>query len=89
MSFFLLFAFLFMIGAVLLSLTGMDFLTSMSAAAQALANVGPGLGEVIGPAGNYVPLSDSAKWLIAFYMVVGRVELFTIIVLLLPRFWKH
>jgi trk system potassium uptake protein TrkH len=53
-----------------------------------LANVGPGLGEIIGPAGNYRSLDDGAKWLISVAMIMGRLELFTVIVLLVPRFWR-
>ena len=66
----------------------LDFLTSASAAASALANVGPGLGPIIGPAGNFSTLSDAAKWLLAFGMLLGRLELFTVLVLLLPQFWR-
>jgi trk system potassium uptake protein TrkH len=67
---------------------GLDFLTSSSGAATALSNVGPGLGEIIGPAGNFAPLPDSAKWLLSFGMMLGRLELFTILVLFIPRFWR-
>jgi trk system potassium uptake protein TrkH len=66
---------------------GLDFLTSASGAATALANVGPGLGPVIGPAGNFVTLPDAAKWLLSFGMLLGRLELFTILVVLTPWFW--
>ncbi len=88
LSFFLLFAFSFMVLSIALSLFGLDFLTSMSAAAQALANVGPGLGPVIGPSGNYATLPDGAKLLLSFAMILGRLELFTIIVLFAPHFWR-
>ena len=88
MSFFLLFAFCFMVISLWLSFYGIDFLTSMSAAAQALANVGPGLGKIIGPTGNYQPLPDGAKWLLSFVMIMGRLELFTVVVLFAPGFWR-
>ncbi len=88
MSFFFLFALSFTILAGLLSLTGLDYLTAMSGSASAIANVGPGLGNIIGPAGNYSSLNDTAKWLLSFGMILGRLELFTVMVLLLPRFWK-
>lgn len=88
MAFLLLFAFTFLVLAIILSMFGLDFLTSMSAAAQALANVGPGLGEIIGPTGNYEPLPDGAKWLLSFIMIMGRLELFTVIVLFTPKFWN-
>ena len=67
---------------------GLDFLTSASGAATALANVGPGLGEIIGPAGNFAALPDSAKWLLSFGMLLGRLELFTVLILFVPRFWR-
>ncbi|MGV6876630.1 TrkH family potassium uptake protein [Pseudochelatococcus sp. B33] len=67
---------------------GLDFLTSASGAATALANVGPGLGGVIGPAGNFAPLPEGAKWLLSAGMLLGRLELFTILVLFIPRFWR-
>lgn len=65
----------------------LDFLTSASGAATALANVGPGLGEIIGPAGNFASLPDSAKRLLSFGMLLGRLELFTVLILFVPRFW--
>lgn len=88
LGFFTLFAFSFMVLAIAISSFGLDFLTAMSAAAQALANVGPGLGEIIGPVGNYQTLPDGAKWLICFGMIVGRLELFTVLVLMTTRFWR-
>ena len=66
----------------------LDFLTSASGAATALANVGPGLGDIIGPAGNFSSLPDGAKWLLSFGMLLGRLELFTVLVLFIPRFWR-
>lgn len=89
MSFIILFGASFSGLAVVLALYGLDFLTAMSAAAQALANVGPGLGEIIGPAGNYVALPDGAKWWLAGAMIVGRLELFTALILLTPAFWRN
>lgn len=67
---------------------GLDFLTSASGAVTALANVGPGLGETIGPAGNFLTLPDTAKWLLSFGMILGRLELFTVLMLFVPQFWK-
>jgi trk system potassium uptake protein TrkH len=66
----------------------LDFLTSASAAVSTLSNVGPGLGPIIGPAGNFSTLPDTAKWLLAFAMLLGRLELFTVLVLFLPQFWR-
>src|SRR5690606_7828438 len=67
---------------------GLDFLTSASGAATALANVGPGLGEIIGPAGNFSSLPDGAKWVMCIGMLLGRLELFTVLILFVPRFWR-
>lgn len=67
---------------------GLDFLTSASGAVTALSNVGPGLGPIIGPAGNFSTLPDTAKWLLSFAMMLGRLELFTVLVLFVPRFWR-
>jgi trk system potassium uptake protein TrkH len=68
---------------------GLDFLTAASGTATALANVGPGLGPIIGPAGNFATLPDAAKWLLSFAMLLGRLELFTILVVLTPWFWHR
>jgi trk system potassium uptake protein len=74
--------------SVALTALGLDFVTSLSGAAQALANVGPGLGPIIGPAGNFAPLPDAAKWLLSFAMLLGRLELLTVIVLFSATFWR-
>jgi trk/ktr system potassium uptake protein len=74
--------------AVVLGAMDLDLITSLSGAATALGNVGPGLGPIIGPVGNFAPLPDAAKWLLAFGMLLGRLELFTVLVLLTPRFWR-
>jgi trk/ktr system potassium uptake protein len=74
--------------SVLLSATGLDFVTSISGAATAIANVGPGLGEIIGPAGNFSSLNDTAKWLLSAGMLVGRLELMVVLVLFTSRFWR-
>ncbi|MEE9299669.1 MAG: TrkH family potassium uptake protein [Alphaproteobacteria bacterium] len=89
MGFFFLFALCFGILAVGLALFGLDFMTCLSGAASALANVGPGLGPIIGPSGSYAPLPDGAKWLLSFAMLLGRLELFTILVLFVPSFWRR
>ena len=80
---------LFLGAACLLSLMGIAPMTALSAAASAIANVGPGLGGEIGPAGNFAFLPDAAKWLLAVLMLVGRLEVFTILVLLSPGFWRQ
>ena len=75
--------------AMALSLHGLEPLTALSAAGTAIANVGPGLGEMIGPAGTFQGLDDSAKWILSFAMLLGRLELFTVLVLFAPSFWRH
>jgi len=89
MSFFFMFAVTFSVLALALQLTGLDFLTAMSAAASAIANVGPGMGHIIGPAGTFAPFPDSAKWVMCVGMLMGRLELFTFLVMLSPRFWRR
>lgn len=74
---------------VALSAIGLDFMTAISGAATALANVGPGLGPVIGPVGNFSSLPDSAKWVLSVAMLLGRLEFFTVLVLLNPKFWMR
>ena len=81
--------FLFMFLSMLLSITGLDFLSAISGAATSISNVGPGLGDVIGPNGNFKEVSDVSKWLLAFGMLLGRLELFAVLVLFFPSFWKN
>jgi trk system potassium uptake protein TrkH len=76
------------LGALALAITGLDLVTAFSGASQAIANVGPGLGPVIGPAGNFASLPDAAKWVLCALMLLGRLELFALLVLLDPRFWR-
>lgn len=88
-------AFLFLYGlsfavlSVALGAFGLDFITAISGAATALGNVGPGLGDVIGPVGNFSTIPDGAKLLLAIGMLLGRLEFMTLIVVLMPRFWRH
>lgn len=88
MAFFFLYIVSFLALAVALSLTGLDGVTALSGAATAISNVGPGLGPVIGPAGNFASLSDAAKWILAAGMLAGRLELFTVLILFSARFWR-
>ena len=74
--------------AALLSLTGLDFTTSISGAATSISNVGPGLGKLIGPNGNFSQLPDFSKWVLSLGMLLGRLELFAILVLFFPSFWQ-
>jgi trk system potassium uptake protein TrkH len=88
MSFFVFFIVTLGVVAVLLGLTGLDFITSLSGASAALANIGPGLGDHIGPAGNFAGLNDSAKWLLAAAMLIGRLELMVVYAILTVKFWR-
>ncbi len=83
------FLFIFLIIALLLSLTGLDFITAISGAASSISNVGPGLGEIIGPNGNYKNIPHVSKWVLSFGMLLGRLELFAILVLFFPSFWRN
>ncbi|MHC0053211.1 TrkH family potassium uptake protein [Actibacterium sp. D379-3] len=88
MAFFVLFVVSLGVLSVLLALTGLDFVTAVSGAATALANIGPGLGGTIGPAGNFATLNDTAKWLLAFAMLIGRLELLAVYAILTVQFWR-
>ena len=88
LTFVFLYIFIYFILSALLSMTGLDFVTSVSAAATALSNVGPGLGDVIGPNGNFKSLPDLSKWYLSFAMLLGRLELFSVLVFFLPSFWR-
>ena len=83
------FLFIFLIIALLLSISGLDFVTSISGAASSISNVGPGLGEIIGPDGNYKSLPNLSKWILAAGMLLGRLELFAVLVLFFPSFWRN
>ena len=87
-SFIYLYIIIFFVITALLSLSGLDFVTSISAAATSISNVGPGLGDIIGPNGNFSQLPDFSKWVLSFGMILGRLELFAILVLFLPSFWQ-
>ncbi len=89
MSFFFLYVITFAFSALLLSFSGLDFLTCISAAASAISNVGPGLGQTIGPNGSFSSLSDYSKLVLIITMFLGRLEMLTILVLFLPSFWKN
>lgn len=88
MSFFFLYMLTFALSATALSLAGVDPITALSGAGSAISNVGPGLGAIIGPSGNYQSLGDLPKWILCLTMLIGRLELFTVLVLLSPRFWR-
>lgn len=85
--FLILYLSLFVVGSIVLSMTGMDFLSSVGAAATSLGNVGPGIGNV-GPVDNFALLPDTAKWVLSILMLLGRLELFTILIIFSPYFWR-
>jgi len=88
-SFIYMYLVIFFILTALLSLTGLDFITSISGAATSISNVGPGLGSIIGPNGDFSTLPDISKWILTLGMILGRLELFAILVLFLPSFWRN
>jgi len=88
-SFVFLYIVIFFIITMLLSISGLDFITAVSGAATSISNVGPGLGGIIGPNGNFSLLPNFSKWVLSIGMILGRLELFAIIVLFIPSFWKR
>ncbi|MGF1561395.1 MAG: TrkH family potassium uptake protein [Geminicoccaceae bacterium] len=88
LAFFFVFAVSFSVIVIALSLFDLSFITAMSSALTALANVGPGLGPQVGPASTFADLPEGAKWVMAFAMLLGRLELFTVLVLFAPAFWR-
>ena len=89
MGYFFVFVCALSIWAILLSLLGLDTITAISASVASLGNVGPGLGPVIGPSGNYASLPDTAKWLLSLGMLLGRLEFLSVLVLFMPIFWQR
>ena len=87
MSLFFLYIGIFLGCSLAFSLLGADFLTSVSAVATALGNVGPGLGAV-GPAGHFAYLPVASKWILIACMLFGRLEIYTLLILLFPEFWR-
>ena len=88
-SFIYLYLVIFFTITALLSLSGLEFITAISGAATSISNVGPGLGSIIGPNGNFSSLPDISKWILSLGMILGRLELFAILVLFLPSFWRN
>jgi trk system potassium uptake protein len=77
-----------MIGGAVMSVLGLDFNTALGATAASLGNVGPGIG-LVGPVDNYAHIPTAGKWVLSFFMLIGRLELFTVLILLTPAFWKN
>lgn len=88
LAFFLFYISIFVLGTIIMALVGMDFLSAMGAVATSLGNVGPAIGSV-GPASNFANVPDIGKWVLSFLMLMGRLELFTILVIFSPAFWKR
>jgi trk system potassium uptake protein TrkH len=88
-SFIFLYLVIFFLITAFLSLSGLDFVTSISGAATSISNVGPGLGSTIGPSGNFSTLPEISKWILSLGMILGRLELFAILVLFIPSFWRN
>ncbi len=88
-SFFYVFVLSYALLVILLASTGVDLITALSGAATAISNVGPGLGNTIGPSGTFQSLPHQAKWILCFGMFLGRLELFTVLVLLSRKFWER
>jgi trk system potassium uptake protein TrkH len=88
-AFVLIFILSFALIGTSLTLMGLDTLTALSASAAALANVGPGLGPIIGPSGTYASLPDGAKWILCFGMLLGRLEFLAVLVMFSPSFWRR
>ena len=88
-NFFFMYILTWAVCSVALMMTGLDLLTATSGVAQAMANAGQGLGPVIGPSTNFALLSDPAKWILSLAMVLGRLELTTVFVLLVPDYWRR
>ncbi|MCF8139055.1 MAG: TrkH family potassium uptake protein, partial [Desulfotignum sp.] len=87
MGFLALYLFLFVVASAVLAAMGLDLLTALSAVASCLGNIGPGFGTV-GPAENFAHLPAAAKWVLAWCMLLGRLEIYTVIILVVPEFWK-
>ncbi|PIE09645.1 MAG: potassium transporter TrkH [Rhodobacterales bacterium] len=88
MAFFVVFITAIGVLSVLLGMTGLDFITSVSGAATAIANIGPGLGNEIGPSGNFAGLNDTAKWILSLAMLTGRLEVLAVLTLFTFAFWR-
>lgn len=87
-NFFFIYLLTLVVLTLALNLTGLDFITAASGAITTLGNVGPGLGDIIGPTGTFQPLENSSKWILCAGMFLGRLELFTVLILFLPYFWR-
>lgn len=88
LAFFLIYMTIFAGGSLIMTFMGLDFSTAMGSVIASLGNIGPGLGSV-GPVGNYSAIPDAGKWFLSFLMLLGRLELFTVLILFSRAFWRH
>lgn len=77
------------LGTIIITATGLDLVSSMTAVVTAMTNVGPGLGDIVGPAGNFSTIPEAAKWLLPIWMLLGRLELLAVLVVFTPTFWMQ
>ena len=87
LSFFVIYMLIFIVSSVILTFLGLDFMSALGAAASSLGNIGPAIGSV-SPVDNFAHLTSGAKWFCAFLMLIGRLELFTVLILFTPFFWR-
>jgi trk system potassium uptake protein TrkH len=87
-GFFMIYIGIFVIGVVCMTMLGLDFVSALGSVAATIGNIGPGLGSV-GPTDNYAHIPVLGKWLLSFMMLVGRLEIFPVIIFLTPAFWKE
>lgn len=87
LGFFVLFMFIYVIGVLIMTMLGLNILTAMGAVAATLGNIGPGL-EDVGPTDNYAFIPTAGKWILSLFMLMGRLEIFTVLVLFSPAYWK-
>ncbi len=88
MAFMIIYIMVFAIGTVIMSYLGVDFITAVGSVATSMGNIGPGLGSV-GPVNNFAHVADGGKWFLSFLMLLGRLELFTVLILFTPYFWRR
>jgi len=86
-GFFILYLGLFIVAVIIMSLIGLDIPTSFASVAATIGNVGPGFG-LVGPVNNYLPIPDLGKWVLIFCMILGRLEIYTVIIMLAPAYWR-
>uniref|UniRef100_Q11I12 Trk system potassium uptake protein n=1 Tax=Chelativorans sp. (strain BNC1) TaxID=266779 RepID=Q11I12_CHESB len=86
--FFIAYIALWTAGTIALAASNLDLVTAASSMLTAISNVGPGIGPIVGPAGNFLPLSDYAKWVLIVAMLLGRLEIFAVLVVFTPTFWR-